>query len=186
MRHSVYGRPHTRCGSRRWRHLHRRRAQSLLTHSKVGFSPYIRGGRASHRTNVNLLETRTSLSPFIHFWTPVWVGDKSTHTRTHTNTQETSARVYLSSCMVLWKSCWLSSATRGPEQGHVRLIDLVATEPHLLHLMSCSWYRTLFDAAKVEQRVQQDGIRAKMRQNQSIRVDWSNQAIQRQTVECRG
>lgn len=47
--------------------------------------------------------------------------------------------------MVLWKSCWLSSATRGPEQGHVTLIDLVATEPHLLHLMSCSWYRTLLN-----------------------------------------
>lgn len=55
---------------------------------------------------------------------------------------------YLSSCIVLWKSFWLSSATKGPEQGHVRLIALVATEPHLLHLMSCSWYRTLSSRAK--------------------------------------
>ena len=50
--------------------------------------------------------------------------------------------------MVLWKSFWLSSATKGPEQGHVMLIALVATEPHLLHFMSCSWYRTLSSREK--------------------------------------
>lgn len=50
---------------------------------------------------------------------------------------------HLSSCIVLWKSRELSSATRGPEHGHTALIDLVATEPHFLHLMSWSWYRTL-------------------------------------------
>lgn len=45
--------------------------------------------------------------------------------------------------MVLCKSWGVSSATRDPEQGHVGFIELVATEPHFLHLMSCSWYRTL-------------------------------------------
>lgn len=59
-----------------------------------------------------------------------------------------------SSCMVLWKFCELSSATSGPEHGHVTLMVLVATEPHFLHLMSCSWYRTLLkhNPAKPQQQ----------------------------------